>query len=312
LPYGRYLLVVLLVPLLALLSAFLLARTDLYLRINPSLLWHGMAEHMDDMAGQNCDVVIYGDSTGMLGLIPSVIQRQTGWKTCNLALAYMAVSATGDLTLRHYLSENRPPKFIVFAIQVAHMRAPALDEDGGAVDAWWFADRYLPPMAAMALFLRHPDFSFLFAARFWQSFTNSAPGYALDYSQRTYRSDLALVRAENGFAPFLIRKSLAEICHPAFIVDAPDPAYLRSLHRYERNGTRVLVYLAPVPDCETRAAQFAALARSAGLQPPAVLPAQDFGDPRHLRPEAAVLNSEILARELLALNRQTPAGAGKR
>ena len=66
------------------------------------------------MKHQDCDVVLYGDSTALTGLDPDIVQRITGLKSCNIAEAGWIEDVVGtDFPLQAYLKDNKRPRFIV-------------------------------------------------------------------------------------------------------------------------------------------------------------------------------------------------------
>jgi hypothetical protein len=58
------------------------------------------------------DVIFFGDSTGKDGILPDIIEQETGLKSINLA-SYAMVSGFADIYfLNKYLQKNTPPKKI--------------------------------------------------------------------------------------------------------------------------------------------------------------------------------------------------------
>jgi hypothetical protein len=64
--------------------------------------------------GENCQVVIYGDSSAMVGIDPSLIRARTGLSTCNIAEFQPMTMLNGTMLLDMYLAHNAPPRFLVF------------------------------------------------------------------------------------------------------------------------------------------------------------------------------------------------------
>ncbi len=63
---------------------------------------------------EDCDVVIYGDSSSLTGLDPDIIQGITGLKTCNLSEGVSIESVVGSLfPLDNYLKNNKRPLFLL-------------------------------------------------------------------------------------------------------------------------------------------------------------------------------------------------------
>ena len=107
-----YVFLMLLIPALFLASAIPIVRSKSFpvesgdpFLLNPDYAFS--LKHVD------CDVVIYGDSTALTGLDPTVVSRATGLSACNIAQAQSILHILGMLALDTYLKNNAPPKYIV-------------------------------------------------------------------------------------------------------------------------------------------------------------------------------------------------------
>ena len=195
-----YLVLIALCAVCFVLLPFFAARTEFFTQASRRMFWHAMDFH-DRMDGQNCGIVIFGDSTGLTGVDPGVVEAHTHLKTCVLSLPYMALSTTANRVLDDYLAHNQPPSLIVFVEHARHLRRPALDEDPGVIDGWLLADKLLPPTKAARFFVSHPKFSMIFVESFWQQIFTLSPKQAIDPSRRTYQRDMQIMRDHNGFYP---------------------------------------------------------------------------------------------------------------
>jgi hypothetical protein len=135
------------------------------------------------------------------------------------------------------------------------------------------------------------------------------PGIHPDYSQRTYRIHMKAVNENHGWVAYSPHFGREGICAADFALTPPDPLYVQSLHRYDTANTRVVFYVAPLPDCDRRATSFARHLRTLGWSPPLVLPWTEFSDDRHLAMHGAEVNSGNLAQELLTLDSRRRASA---
>jgi hypothetical protein len=295
--YKRYLAILLICSLGLAFFAYPMARSDYYERISRRMFWHAMDYHMQ-MAGQRCDVVVFGDSTGLTGIDPDVLREQTGLRACGLSVPYMALTTTGTLVLDHFLAQSPAPRVIVFANDARHLHAPRFDEEDGVIDGWLLVDRIRPPLEAAKFFLRHPRYSIIFMESVWQQvFTLGSGG--VDLTQRTYRQNMETLRAHSGFFPLLRLESPEQVCELRMDIPADDPKYLPSLRaRYENATTRVVLYVSPVRTCDANVSAYQAAAARLHLQPPAVYKPTDFADPWHLSQAAAAKNSIEVAREI--------------
>ena len=256
--YRLYLSILVLLPIACALLACPIARTDYFERVSRRMFWHSMQYHID-MAGQPCEVVVFGDSTGLTGIDPKIVRQQTGLQACVLAMPYMAISTTGNYVLDHFLSRSPAPRLIVFAEHARHLRTPALDEDPGVIDGWLLEDRVRPPLQAAWFFLRHPRSSIIFMEGIWeQVFTLSNVG-SLDLTERTYRRDMETLRQGYGYFAIPTLGSRDVVCGMKLDVPPDDPGYLPSLRaRYENATTKVLFYVSPVRSCDDNVAAYRA------------------------------------------------------
>jgi hypothetical protein len=295
--YKRYLAILLICSLGLAFFAYPLARSDYYERISRRMFWHAMDYHMQ-MAGQRCDVVVFGDSTGLTGIDPDVLRQQTGLRACVLSVPYMALTTTGTLVLDHFLARSPAPRVIVFANDARHLHAPRFDEEDGVIDGWLLVDRIRPPLEAAKFFLRHPRYSVIFMESVWQQvFTLGSGG--VDLTQRTYRQDMETLRAHSGFFPLLRLESPEQVCELKMDPPVDDSEYLPSLRaRYENATTKVVLYVSPVRACDANVSAYQAAATRLHLQPPAVYNPTEFADPWHLSQAAAARNSIEVAREI--------------
>src|SRR3954470_19452921 len=79
--YALFVAAIVLLPSLMLLLAVPIARTDWFVRRSQDLYFANLGDGLTLERG-NCDVVIYGDSSALTGVVPAVIQEQTGLNTC--------------------------------------------------------------------------------------------------------------------------------------------------------------------------------------------------------------------------------------
>jgi hypothetical protein len=296
--FGRYLVVVLLVPILTVLLTLPFAGSQVFLRISRRNLWHATHYRYVRPPEQNCDVVIAGDSSGMTGVDPHVIASRTGWTTCNLALPYIPTALAGTRVLDDYLAHNRPPRFIVFHFSNNHLRPPALDEDNGIVDGWLMVEEHFPFGEKLRIFATHPLNTLRFVAAVWKEFVSTKPVLRPDWSGASFRNDMAQQEADNGWLA-LYGTTPDLVC----AWQAPDVRLKRSyldglLAQYSRNQTRAVLWANPARDCDDHIPDYQRNAKTLGLPPTAVYDRTLFSDAYHLNTEGAAQNSEALSRYL--------------
>jgi hypothetical protein len=292
-----YLVIVLLIPLLAFLSIFPIARTGLFIRTSKRSFWHAMEYQFSDRPEQ-CDVVIFGDSTALMGADPRIIEARTGLKTCNFGLTYLGLATTGNLALDHYLAAHKAPKFIVMEILAAHLRPPALDDESGIIDGFLIADRKLHPIQAAKLFLGHPKDSFYFAAQLWKQLISFTPSTSPDLSQRTYQRDITSMAEHEGYLSTQIPGGNTDCFYQFHHVNF-SRSYIAGLRRYETKNTKVLIWPSPVRHCDTNLNAYKMGTAFLGVPAPLVFDDDEFVDAQHLSSIGVKQNSEAIADAIL-------------
>jgi hypothetical protein len=299
--YGRYLAIVLLLPLLAFLVTFPLAASQSFLRISRRTLWHATQYRFILPPQQNCDFVIAGDSSGMIGLDPNVIEARTGWKACNLALPYDNTALAGTRVLDRYLANNKPPRFIVFHFSDNHLRRPILDEDNGIVDGWLMVDEHFPLGEKLRLFAAHPLNTLRFVTAVWKEFMATTPILRPDWSGGAYLRDMKEQIVDRGW---LMEQGTTQdvVCGWQAPKVRIERSYLDSLTaQYTRGGTRAVIWANPARDCDVHISQYRENAKALGLPPTAVYDRALFVDAFHLNTEGAARNATELANYLESL-----------
>ena len=64
--------------------------------------------------GVDCQVVVSGDSSAMVGVDPGLIRRRTGLNTCNIGEFEGMTILNGTMVVDRYLAQNAKPRFLVF------------------------------------------------------------------------------------------------------------------------------------------------------------------------------------------------------
>ena len=302
--FRGYLALVLLLPIVVFLLTFPLAASPAFLHISRRSLWHATHYRFVQPAQQNCDVVIAGDSSGMIGVDPHVIQARTGWTTCNLGLPYVGTALAGTRVLDDYLAHNRPPRFIVFHLSNNHLRRPELDEDNGIVDGWLMVDEHFPFGEKLRIFASHPLDSLRFVSAVWKEFLATTPLLRPDWSGAAEREDMARQRAERGWLP-QAGTAAEVVCVWQDRDIHADRGYLDMLiERYSHGATRAIIWANPARDCDQHLADYRHNAQQLGLQPTPIYNRALFADAFHLNNDGAARNADALATYLLSLNKR--------
>ena len=273
---SRYLLLLLLIPAIFYPFPFLIATSASYEHWATSQ-WGPMLEYAYSAQPQNADVVIFGDSTAFIGIDPRILNAESGIRSLVLPDTVGSIPVTGDLPLKTYLAHNRPPRLLVlyfsaWNLDFAHIAKFRLFE--GEEMLLRHGSRH----DILAFTLHHPTELLVFPFRLYSTFGPKMLAAAMHHVNREQRTAEALGHADfNGSFPPL--ESSCTI--PAeYLSETGDASVAALQRRYSTPETRVIVYIAPVPDCRNSAAittrSFTALAAA----PPQTLPAPFFaGDP---------------------------------
>jgi hypothetical protein len=309
-PAILYSLLVFILPLLAIPAFTALGRSNFFLHHGASV-WVQSNDAIFDMRNRNCDVLVFGDSTAMTGIDPDVVDRATGFHTCNIAVTNAVLAVTGNLTLDRFLEHNAQPKILV--VQLA-------PDDFQPENRLWhhtiYAEglleqlRHGAPADSRRLLLRHPHEAIAFAGY--------AAGYTAYFALKDIwfrtthlRSEEDQVQVRNGF--FTPPSPPRTYCEPAENLPlTPDPNFARNLSssyraHYSATGAVVLVDVAPIPSCDANLAAFASQLdgiTSNTLQP---LPIGLFNDPRHYTATGSRIVSTLIARQVNQTAQQDPA-----
>lgn len=307
----RYCLLLFLLPLLAIPACIRLGSSDFFLRHGASV-WVQSNDSVFAMRDRKCDVLIFGDSTAMTGINPEVVQRNTGFRTCNIAVTNSVLAVTGTMTLDQYLQHNQRPR--VLLIQ--------LSPDGFEPDSYsWrktvYAEglvellRHAPPQVARRALLHHPQEAIAFAG-YVAGFTAYAAIKEVVFHATHLRPEEDTIAIHNGF--FTPPAPASTSCEPGAVFSDPQTggAFPRSVvsdyeRRYAGRSGVVLVNVAPIPSCDRNLAAFSSQLSGVTSNSLTPLPISLFNDPRHYTAVGSAVVSRLVANELNAVAEQNPA-----
>ena len=306
-----YCLILLLIPLLAIPGFIRLGRSDFFLRHGASI-WVQSNDAVFDMRDRNCDVLIFGDSTAMTGINPEVVQRKTGFKTCNISVTNSVLAVTGTLTLDSYLAHNPAPR--VLLIQ--------LSPDGFQPESYsWrqtvYAEgvvemmRHSPEAESRSVLLHHPREAIAFAG-YVAGFTAYAGIKDAVFHLTHLRPEEDTVTVRNGF--FTPPSPPSTACEPDAVFSNPKAggSFPRSIvedyvRQYSSHSGLVLVNVAPIPSCDQNLAAFSRELSGVTSNSLTPLPIGLFNDARHYTAVGSTVVSRLVADELNAAAERNPA-----
>jgi hypothetical protein len=291
------------VPLIALLLSFPLVCSRLFTKYADK---PGQVSERDLYLGNNkpCDVLIYGDSTAVVGLDPRIISDGTHLTTCNISVMWPTLRVLGLTPLDRYLSRNPKPKFLLFQFNVDNMQQvpiPGLRET--STEAIMPLIRYDSPRTAFRVMAKYPDtfIGLLHYAYFWSLIDLRDKYVTKNYPAITEEAGSYI---ESGKPPL-------QSC-PGF---NPAPAgpqtmawidFLRS--HYGAVADHVLINAAPVSVCNPFYPQWQSALLNKVDNRVVLYPLNSFVDADfHLTRVGAIRYSEDTAQEILRREEQSSA-----
>lgn len=291
-PLLRYLLALLLVPLALYLLPFAVMRLPGFERWGGSF-WGPVLNYSFTTAGQNADVVIFGDSSAIHGILPTQMAATLGLKTLILPNTGGSLPVIGDLPLRSYLRANRPPKLIVlyfspWDLDYAHNTSKFIFEG----EEMLLQHGSMRELVAYAV--HHPVETLAFPFQAYATCPKSNIMAALHHEHRGQIVAAGLGHVDSSATSAggrMVRPNLKGPCQiPAKLLDQGKTGTVEHLiSQYTSAQTKTLVFLAPIPDCENkqevlRRSYSNLAAQSPKVMPPSLYREDDFFI--HLDPKA--------------------------
>ena len=247
--FGRYCVLIALAPIVTLSSSFFIARSFWYIRHQRNS-YLAISDYPFTLADKHFDVVIYGDSSALTGISPQVIDTATGMRSVNIAEPNTALEITGTFALDSYLRRNARPRIVViqfigpdFALrnEVSHVYGE------GALQLV----RHKLDNKLLALIAMHPIETLEFSESILR-----ATLVEEDWAGTTYNREWSAIQETRGF--FTAPRPPLKSCTASLEKKLPDAAWIKHLRDvYSEEGTNVLIYVAPVPQCEPTARYYA-------------------------------------------------------
>ena len=237
-----YVAILLLAPFLFLAACFALVRSDLFQHHDPNV-YLATIGYATKLHNSDCQVLIYGDSSALVGVDPATIQRLTGLSACNIAEFAGMTMVNGTFLVDDYLKHNQRPRYLVFLF------AP---ENLAPYPKWQYVSSF------EAIFFRiHQGFDrglfhlLVFHGEDVLSTAESASRYALTWpAYKPLTSSQLHDRETNRGRLSVPGKTLTE-CEAVGRLHPPSRAWTNDLRaRYGIDGTHVLVDVTPVPTCD--------------------------------------------------------------
>lgn len=260
-------------------------------------------------AGTNCQVVAYGDSTGLSDFVPAEIQARTGLKTCNISEFRSIGDFMGiDFPLDAYLAHNAPPRFILagFTPTNFNLSHPALLVVRPA--EFSYAVRYDRGPWLWRTMLQHPAATVEFLVWIENTLVSDRPRLNQGplHDERERRDQDAGYWSRPS-PPQTHCTDLPER-FPEFTFAENQAGVAQFRQRYTTPATTVLVLATPVAQCTPGLAHINDVTHGLADAPLQILPISAFNDSDiHLARPAANVYSRQVAEMILASMRAQAA-----
>jgi hypothetical protein len=295
--FRRFLAWLLLPPLVVYLAGFALVLLPSYERWSGSK-WAPTLEYSYLTAGQNADVVIYGDSTALYGVDPLQMEKDLGLKVINLPNTMGSLPVVDDLSLHQYLAHNRPPKLIVFYLSswnlnYMHPWGPRLFE-------------------GEEMMLRHGSWGqiFHFAVHHLEEtlnfpfrvYSGLGPRAIIDLLRPSHAVPEVVASRGHEVNDLPVGPLSSDCILPDVLVEEHRTDSAQALiNRYTTPQTKTMLYLSPVPGCQNAGSLLSSIRAKSNIPAalPAVLAAGDFSSDNmfaHVRPDAVTTSTDLLTR----------------
>jgi hypothetical protein len=279
-----------------------LGYSDFFIHHGASV-WVQSNDAIFNMRDRACDVLIFGDSTAMTGINPEVVERNTGFKTCNISVTNSVLAVTHNLTLDRYLENNPKPRVLL-----VQLSPDGFQPESGVWTQTVYPEgmvellRHGSPAQGRRVLLTHPREAIAFA------------GYAAGFTAYSLLKDLWFhltamrpqedeVTIHNGF--FTPPAPPSTSCEPGATFSNPRAggAFPRSVvDEYESGYSQlsrvVLVNVAPIPACDQNLQAFTVELDGITSNSVLPLPVGLFNDPRHYTAVGSAVVSRLVAQEL--------------
>ncbi|MBS1815496.1 MAG: hypothetical protein JSS87_11520 [Acidobacteria bacterium] len=296
-----YSVLVVLLPLIAIPVFIALGQSDFFLHHGASI-WVQSNDAVFQMRNRNCEVLIFGDSTAMTGIDPALVEKDTGYKTCNIAVTNAVLSVTDNMTLDHFLAHNTRPRVLV-----VQLSPDGFQKENHSWNRSIYAEgmlelmRHGTPEETRRMLLQHPHEAV--------SFAGYAAGFSAYYGlkQAFYfatrmRPDEDEVRVRNGFftPPVPARTRCDAVpTTPASADNTYPHQVVQDYHRnYIAHSDVVLVNVAPIPSCDKNLQQYQKNLAGVTNNTLTPLPIAYFNDGRHYTASGSEVVSRLVSDEV--------------
>jgi len=205
--------------------------------------WVPTRDYPYEVSGMDADVVVFGDSSALAGIDPRLLQKQLGVSAVNLSPILRSLSMMRDKPLAAYLRHNKAPRLIV--VYVAPWNTGTAPDEA-STDGLIVMLRHGTMGDVLHWLVKHPV-QMLNAEIFLADLTLGRIGHP------SHASAHDAAWQARGFLPYPGNlPHLGRDCaiNPSYSVPPDAGSWPQTImDRYQNSQTRVVLYLAPLPDC---------------------------------------------------------------
>ncbi len=292
---GRlYVITVVLLPILFLVSSIPIVRSNAFPAESgdPFVMY---SEYPFSLKHVDCEVVIFGDSTAVTGIDPTVVEKITGLKSCSIAESQSIFEILGPYALDTYLRNNAPPKYIVMQFSPEVLTR---DKEIFWPEGFTLLFRKKTVLAALPTVARHPVQFYNFAL--WAI---KSKVHAMREPPEDFGSMNAIFQARHGL--IILPKPPETGCVLHSSPATPSDSWVHRMRTtYSSDVTRVVIDVAPVPECTRDVRRVAERFGRITDNALPIFPIDQFCDQdRHLTLGGAERASAQIAQQILRLSR---------
>ena len=243
--------------------------------------YHGpMLDYSYTVAGEDADVVIFGDSAALYDLDTVAMSKALGMKVINLPSTLGSLPVTLDMPLESYLTKNKKPRLIVFYfcawdLDYHYHKGIYVPYEGQEMMA---AHGSLGQILAIAR--KDPTIPLMFPFRFFEANSKAVAMAAVRHQNRS-----ELIRAAQGHHP--VEEGLPVIESPCeipaeFLAITEDRTVLELMKKYREKGEQTLFVVSPIPDCTNAGVVQNRSYTDIPAVGPKAYPPNDFNDYPHM------------------------------
>ncbi|MGO4212217.1 hypothetical protein AB4Y89_10045 [Terriglobus sp. 2YAB30_2] len=294
-----YLLPIVAAPLLMFAAAFVIIPSK-WFALRAGNTYMANLGYGAELNGRDCQVLVYGDSTAMVGADPKVIAEKSGLTACNIAEFGGVTLVSGTEPVDKFLSQNPRPKYIVFLYAPEGLSRPFAWEHVGFFEAITYRVREEHTLGTAWTLAMHPGPTLGWAEQGLRMALTRVKSKPISEEKAHVRErDLGQLKVVN--IPDL------QSCSMPTRLYEPDPTWIAGLRsKYSGNGTTVVVDATPVMNCDQGIPFYQA--HLAGLVDDLPLPeypvtdyADEHGQRMHMNAKGAAKVSAMIGNQIRAM-----------